>query len=166
MKNRNAFTLIEILVVVCVITILIGLTASATFSARRKASVSAATTEVEQLAAACKAYRVGNPEGAWPHPTGGAWVDAKRDVLKKLLGGDGADGLPALLDIPEERLEGSEGLYLDPWGNPYQIKTAADSTGEAGEIKIDEVVEVVVSFPGQFSRYYDAEDSGVTYTDL
>lgn len=166
MKNGQAFTLVEILVVVCVITVLIGLTASATFSARRKANVSAATTEVEQLAAACKAYRVGNSEGAWPCPTDGAWVDAKRDTLKNLLGGDGAGGIPALLDIPEERLEGSEGLYTDPWGNPYQIKTAADSGGEAGEIKIDEVVEVVVSFPGQFSRYYDAEDDDVTYVDF
>lgn len=166
--KRNAagagFTLVEILVVVCVIAILIGLTASAAYSARERAYKAAATTEVEQLSAAFKAYRVGDDEEAWPVDTAGAWVPVTKTTLAKLVGGDGR---PVLLSIPEERFEPGvdhngtavDEAYCDPWGRAYEVKTsrAGGEDGDAGRIEVTETIEVAVSFAAQFGRYYEWE---------
>ncbi len=158
--SRGAgFTLIEILVVVCVITILIGLTASATFSARQKAYVSTATTEAEQISLAFKAYRLSNEKGLWPFDTGGAWKPVKKDDIGVLLGGDDK---PVFLNVSEDQFE--DGEFRDPWGNAYEVRTfkpGEGDDGESGEIELKEIVEVVVSFPNQFGRYYDMDSSYV-----
>ena len=162
-EGGRGFTLIEILVVVCIITILIGLTASATFSARQKVYTGTATTEAEQIAAAFKSYRLSDDGGAWPYDTRGKWVAANAASLKNVLG---EDGKPVLLELSDDRLE--DGEFRDPWGNAYQIRTFAPGEGddgEAGEIELKEIVEVVVSFPNQFGRYYDIEAPYVD-TDL
>ena len=172
-RNANAstgFTLVEILIVVCVITVLIGLTASATASARQKSYIAAATTEVEQIAAAFKSYRLANPNGNWPHDTGGDWesVTDDNDGLKNLIGK--GDAAVVFLDLPDDRLENGE--FKDPWGHAYQFRTYSPGAsgsgeagdGEAGRIVMKEVVETVVSFPNQFGRYYEFGED-VPYVD-
>ncbi len=164
-ERRRGFTLIEILVVVCVITILIGLTASATFSARQKAYVATATTEAEQIAAAFKAYRLANEKSEWPWKTDGGWDSATKQSLGELLGEttyENGDPKPVFLNVSDDQFE--DGEFRDPWGNAYQIRTfdpGSDNSGEAGEIELQEVVEVVVSFPNQYGRYYEIESSYV-----
>ena len=159
-RANAAFTLVEILVVVCVITVLIGLTANAAFSARQRAYVSQATTECEQLCAALKTYRLADKSGKLPFDTRGSWTPVTRTMLGELIG-DGSG--PVLLDIADDRFEDAGGsqVYCDPWGNPYEIRTVDPSAesgageagdGEAGNIVLDETFEVVVSFPNQFSR--------------
>ena len=153
--SRAGFTLIEILVVVCIITILIGLTASATFSARQKVYTATATTEAEQLAAAFKSYRLADNDGNWPFDTHGNWAAATKTSLENLLGGDGKY---VFLNLSDDRFEDDE--FRDPWGNAYQIRTFAPGEGddgESGEIELQEIVEVVVSFPNQYGRYYEFE---------
>ena len=164
-RSARGFTLVEILVVVCVITVLVGLTANAAFSARQRGYVSQATTEAEQLCAALKTYRLADRNGKLPFDTKGAWTPATRDLIADLIGeGDAEDtGNAVLLDIAEDRFESVNGTlsYCDPWGNPYEIRTLDPSSdqgsgeageGEAGNIVLDETFEVVVSFANQFGR--------------
>ena len=165
-RKQAAFTLVEILVVVCVITVLIGLTANAAFSARQRAYVSQATTECEQLCAALKSYRLAEATGKLPFDTNGKYQPVTRGMLAGLIGdGNGAAiGGSVLLDIAEDRFEGDgeAAIYADPWGNAYEVRTfdpsSADSgageagDGEAGNIVLDETFEVVVSFLNQNAR--------------
>ena len=147
------------------ITILVGLTANASFSARQRAYVSQATTEAEQLCATFKTFRLSAQGGRLPFDTQGAWAPVTRDMLLPFIGESESDdtGNAVLLDIAEDRFEdvGGDLLYCDPWGNPYQVRTVDPASesgsgeageGEAGNIVLDETVEVVVSFPNQFSR--------------
>ena len=143
-RAAAGFTLVEMLVVICVITVLVGLTASATFSARQKAYTAAAHQECEQIAAAFKAYWLA--KGKWPIKAEN-WTDLDKGNMKKILGGDD-DGI-VYLSLDDTQFE-TEGTYVDPWGNPYQIRI-----DPMRNIVIEDSFESVVSFPNQFSGYYD-----------
>ena len=145
-RRRAGFTLVEMLVVICVITVLIGLTASATFSARQKAYTATAHQECEQIAAAFKAYWLA--KGAWPI-SAADWTNLDKNNMKKILGGD-TDGI-VYLALDDNQFE-PDGTYADPWGNPYQIKI-----DPMRDIVIEDTFTTVVSFPNQFSNYYDVD---------
>lgn len=145
-RRRAGFTLVEMLVVICVITVLIGLTASATFSARQKAYTATAHQECEQIAAAFKAYWLA--KGEWPFSSSD-WTNLDKNNMKKILGAD-TDGL-VYLALDDNQFE-PDGTYADPWGNPYQIKI-----DPMRDIVIEDSFTAVVSFPNQFSRYYDVD---------
>lgn len=144
-RPKAGFTLVEILVVICVITVLIGLTANATFSARQKAYKATATQECEQIASAFKAYWLAKQN--WP-ASASSWTDLDKQNMAKLLGKDD-DGI-VYLSLDENKFE-SDGTYVDPWGNPYQVMIDPKR-----DIVLEEVFEAVVSFPNQFSSYFDA----------
>lgn len=143
-RPSAGFTLVEMLVVICVITVLIGLTASATFSARQKAYTATAHQECEQIAAAFKAYWLA--KGKWPIAAEN-WKDLDKNNMTKILGGD--DDKIVYLALDDNQFE-TDGTYVDPWGNPYQIKIDPKR-----DIVIEDTFTAVVSFPNQFSSYYD-----------
>lgn len=145
-RRTAGFTLVEILVVICVITVLIGLTASATFSARQKAYTAAAHQECEQIAAAFKAYWLAN--GAWPI-SASDWKNLDKDNMRTILGDKGAG--PVYLALDDNQFE-TDGTYVDPWGNPYQIRI-----DPMRNIVIEDSFTAVVSFPNQFSLCYDVD---------
>ena len=150
-RPSAGFTLVEMLVVICVITVLIGLTANATFSARQKAYKAAATQECEQIVAAFKAYWLA--KGKWPIAAEN-WKDLDKNNMTKILGGD--DDKIVYLALDDNQFE-TDGTYVDPWGNPYQIKIDPKR-----DIVIEDTFTAVVSFPNQFFRYYD---SGAPYME-
>src|SRR5947209_7070659 len=74
-RRYNAFTLIELIVVVTVITILAGLVLSTVGYARKKGARARAETEIAAMSAACESYKADN--GVYPrdNPTPG-YTDA------------------------------------------------------------------------------------------
>ena len=63
-RRHNAFTLIELVVVVGLILVLTGLVLSTVGYARKKAARARAETEIAAMAAACENYKADN--GAYP----------------------------------------------------------------------------------------------------
>src|SRR5207247_5811154 len=63
-RRYNAFTLIELIVVVTVITILAGLVLSTVGYARKKGARARAETEIAAMSAACESYKADN--GIYP----------------------------------------------------------------------------------------------------
>ncbi len=71
-RRYNAFTLIELIVVVGIITVLAGLVLSTVGYARKKAARARAETEIAALATACENYRSDNavyPRGNGANPS-------------------------------------------------------------------------------------------------
>lgn len=129
---RRAFTLVELLVVVGMIAILMGAMTSAVQSARQRARIQKATSDVKVISQAILAYEVWNGDelptmGSRGSAAGG--VEATGDSLGFLIGkgdaqgvagGNGSSQLPALLMA---QLNGG-GKLLDPWGTPYRVTIA------------------------------------------
>ncbi len=138
LTDRKGFTLVELLVVVGMIAVLMGATTSAVQSARERARVQKATSDVKVISQAILAYEIWNGDEL---PTMGSrgraasGVDATSSTLGFLLGqgsakgtaggkGESASGeLPVLL---MGQLQGN-GVLRDPWGTPYKV-TIAEST--------------------------------------
>jgi type II secretory pathway pseudopilin PulG len=73
-RARGAFTLIELVLVVGIITVLTGLVLSTVSYARKKAALARAETEIAAMAAACENYKADN--GIYPRdPTANTATD-------------------------------------------------------------------------------------------
>jgi len=151
-RRLRGFTLIEMLLVIAIIGILMALVGTAAYSAHQRAYVTRANAEAQQIAAAFKSYWVA--KNKWPgygtSGTGGTFVPLTRKNLEPLMGGD-ADGT-VYIDIPPDSFDGdgADAPFLDPWGNPYQIRIDAilDTT-------VSDTLEGVVSFPNYMRHYYE-----------
>jgi len=160
--GRGGFSLVELLAVTAIIALLMGLAASAAFSAHQRAYRAQATVEAQQVAAALRSYWVANRK--WPDGLKDVKDEAlNEDNLKELVGAN--EGGVVYLAVPPERFESLEPgnpdakkFYLDPWGNPYHVTTRSpdrtDETSESGTITVKEMYESVVAFPNQFGDYY------------
>ena len=129
---RKAFTLVELLVVVGMIAILMGAMTSAVQSARQRARIQKATSDVKVISQAILAYEIWNGDelptmGSRGKAAGG--VDATGSSLGFLIGrgnaegvagGSGSSQLPVLL-MAQLR---SGGAIVDPWGTPYKVTIA------------------------------------------
>ncbi len=156
-RASRGFSLVELLAVTAIIAMMMGLAASAAFSAHQRAYRAQATVEAQQIAAALRSYWVANRK----------WPDGLKDVRNteltednlKVLVGDG--GGTVYLAVPPERFEddgSGKKKYLDPWGNAYRVTTKSpdrtDDSSESGTITVKELYEGVVAFPNQFGDYY------------
>ena len=132
-KAHSAFTLVELLVVVGMIAILMGAMTSAVQSARERARIQKATSDVKVISQAILAYEIWNGDelptlGSRGRAASGA--DANASSLGFLIGkgnaagaggkGGLADKLPVLL-MAQLR---SGGSMVDPWGTPYKVTIA------------------------------------------
>ena len=131
-KLSPAFTLVELLVVVGMIAILMGAMTSAVQSARQRARIQKATSDVKVISQAILAYEIWNGDelptlGSRGRAASGA--EANEGSLGFLMGkgnaqgvagGNGSGELPVLL-MAQLRNGGS---IIDPWGTPYKVTIA------------------------------------------
>ena len=147
MRKIRAFTLIELMVVMVVISILTSLITTGAFRAVGSAQESRAKSDIVALEAALERYRLDT--GVYPLTVAGG------NLFKTWLQTDSLAPtiiqVPPLLPIPLDTV-GWDGPYmsfksnellvdafLDPWGNPYQYQcpgVAHDSTTNAYDISI------------------------------
>ena len=114
-----AFTLIELLVVIAIIAILAGLAFPAVQGAMGSAKKAQARNDVNQLAAAVKAFQL--DYGKLP-----AIKDDAAEVVKALIGSNTSVNPRNIVFFePKTAKGGKKGWdganYLDPWGSPYKV---------------------------------------------
>ncbi|MCF7849525.1 MAG: type II secretion system GspH family protein [Kiritimatiellales bacterium] len=144
MKNKNAFTLIELLIVIAVIGILMSIMMPAISGAKRSAMKAQAQTEMKSIETAIKSYF--NEYGKLPAPSdfsqGGGDLPLDPDNSKKVimvLTADEAEGgtaNPREIMFLEPQGNNQQGEFNDPWGEQYRI---ALDTSYDGELNISEI---------------------------
>lgn len=153
-RGRAGFTLIEILVVAGIIAILMGMIGSASFTARQRAYQAQANAEVRELAAAFRAYWL--TYGYWPPEVQGFGSDESykpisrallRSIMGENLSGAGANTREIVfLQIADKNFgvdnSGSADMFLDPWGNAYQM-----AFGRRVKIERSALYSSTVAFP-------------------
>jgi prepilin-type N-terminal cleavage/methylation domain-containing protein len=77
-KGYNAFTLIELIVVIAVIVILVGLVLSTVGYVQKKAARSRAETEIAAMSVACESYKADN--GVYPNNSDTNTLNARGDL--------------------------------------------------------------------------------------
>ena len=125
--SKRGFTLIELLVVVAMIAVLGAAFTSSVASARQRARIQKATTEVKVISQAILAYENWD-QGSGRHELP---IRSDVDVDKGSLGfilGDGGNAesggkIPAMLMAALT----SEGKMLDPWGKAYRVRIKESS---------------------------------------
>lgn len=123
-KRRSGFTLVELLVVMGMIAIIMGAMTSAVTSARARARIQKATSDVKVITQAILAYE-NYAQGGKLEQTGG-WKDADMSNLGFLLGkkGSALESGGTIPNLISAALNG-KGQILDPWGHPYRFKITA-----------------------------------------
>src|SRR5438445_10621229 len=107
-RRYNAFTLIELIVVVTVITILAGLVLSTVGYARKKGARARAETEIAAMSAACESYKADN--GVYPRDTNNT-----TDNLAALTASPTPDPRPTSYDPSDSRYAAASFyLYAQP----------------------------------------------------
>ena len=116
-SSKRAFTMVELLVVVGMIAVIMGALTTSVQSARHRARVQKATSEVKIVTQALLAFE--NYNRILPTMNE---VDCNRMSLGFLLGDGGSaqvgGQIPALL---QASLSGGTGSMMDPWGTPYKV---------------------------------------------
>jgi prepilin-type N-terminal cleavage/methylation domain-containing protein len=138
--KRIGFTLIEMLTVTAIIAILMGMIGAATFAARQRAYQAQAQTEVRELAAALRSYWL--TYGAWPPEVQAfndvtAFKSASKDLLLSLMADPSMDMSTTgcnkrrivFMQLGDKHFgtdnNNQKDVYLDPWGNAYEMAFAA-----------------------------------------
>ena len=117
--TRKGFTLIELLVVIAMLVILMGAATTSVVSAQRRAKISRAQTEAQELTKAILAYANYTDDGTLSELSGLDDSEASEDNLKYVLGKVTKRGstVPVLYNASVAK----NGKFLDPWGNPYRV---------------------------------------------
>jgi len=149
MKQRDGFTLIEILVVMGIMSLLAGLLMGGLNAAKGKAKKTQAKKEVSQIVTAWTAYYgdykrfpdvVPNGSGETSYTI----TEMGRDAIRILQGNYHGDWAgkntrnTVYLDFHKEYTDQSDfNGYNDPWGNIYQVRL--DKAPYDGEVSIPSI---------------------------
>ena len=133
MKKKQAFTLIEMLIVIAIIGMLAALLLPAIARVRKHAKLATARAETRQLAAAWKQYY--SAYERWPSPDliGDAEMPVRitEDLARILAGGsyvdsDGREQNPKRLRFMEFSHLNSDGIPVTPWADTSAGGTTED----------------------------------------
>jgi type II secretory pathway pseudopilin PulG len=112
-KHRyNAFTLIELVLVIGIITVLAGLVLSTVGYARKKGALARAETEIAAMSAACENYKADN--GAYPRE------GASTDILDARVSGNPSTYQAASLYVYKQ-LSGDSAANRNPTTKSYMV---------------------------------------------
>ena len=119
---RRAFTLIELLVVVAMIAVLSGAVGAGVNAARKRALITKARAEAQEITNAILAYANYTDDGTLKELAGKlSNSDASSSSLDFLIGkGPNRRGSPVPVLYNAAATKGS-GAFLDPWGHPYRV---------------------------------------------
>ncbi len=136
-RASNAFTLIEMIVVVGMLAILMGVAFSGIGQARAQAKVAKANVELREMINAWLSYEAAYDD--WPVEVKGEDLVASAANLKELLGAnqDKAVYLNAQM---------VNGNFLDPWGTPYHFRLINKSDSST---QVREKFPAAVTFPNR-----------------
>jgi prepilin-type N-terminal cleavage/methylation domain-containing protein len=137
MNNRgNAFTLVEMLVVLGMISILMGVTFTGVGKARTQARIVKANAEIRELMNAWLAYEAAYDD--WPASIEGDELEASESNLGELLGKNETEAV--FLDA-----QLVNGFFRDPWGTPYRFRIMK----ERGENRATDGFGAAIAFPNR-----------------
>ncbi len=118
--RRRGFTLVELLVVVGMIAVLMGAMTTSARSARHRARVQKATSDVKVISQAILAYENYGRGETYELPTLNR-VEAGKDTLGFLLGDGSGPQSGGQMPVLLQAALSSGGKILDPWGRPYYV---------------------------------------------
>lgn len=123
---KKAFTLIELLVVIAMIMILMGAVGSSVVSAQKRAKISRAETEAQELTKAILAYANYTESGDLSEVPSLNNTEATEQNLQFVLGKVRQRG--ALVPVLYNASVAKDGRFLDPWGRPYRVTVKRGET--------------------------------------
>ena len=125
-KVHQGFTLIELLVVIAMIVIIMASMTTAVASARERARIQKATSDVKVISQAILAYENYVRGGQYDLPERSD-VDASgsESSLGFLIGKGGAAKSGGEIPVLLQAALDSGGTMRDPWGTPYKVKIKA-----------------------------------------
>jgi len=135
-RASNAFTLVEMLVVVGMLGILMGVSASGIGQARKQAAVAKANAELRELINAWLSYEASFDD--WPVQVSGRQIDATSSALSELLGNNEQKTVYLNAQMVN-------GAFRDPWGTPYRFRLL----NESGQSPVTEEFGAAVTFPNR-----------------
>ena len=161
-----AFTLIELLVVIAIIAVLASLGFAAMRGALESGKKAQARNDVQQIAAAVRAFQLEYGRMPSSQTGGDSYTDDNASVIKALIGKD-EDLNPRNIGFlsPKTTQTGKGGMdpssstFYDPWGNSYFIKLNTDYDNVV-EYYGDNYVTVVVGSKGPNKRQDNPNESG------
>lgn len=151
LNNRsNAFTLVEMLVVIGMLSILMGVTFTGIGKARTQARVVKANAEIRELMNAWLAYEASYDD--WPVSISGTELEANESNLAELIGKNETDTVYLNAQMVN-------GAFRDPWGTPYQFKIVQ----QQGNInKATDEFGAAVTFPNRHRPTLPGNTSSTT----
>lgn len=129
MRRPNAFTLVELLVVMGVLALLAGITLGVAHGIRGHRKEQQARSELAALTVALESYRA--EYGDYPLATGPGGSAENARILAASLGPAGGGG-PGFLDRDRFAWDRPGEILLDPWGQPYTYQYDPGWTGRFG----------------------------------
>lgn len=140
-SHPEAFTLIELLIVIAIIAILAALAFPAAQGALNSGKKAQARNDVQQIAAAIRAFEL--EYGRLPttevstgnNDVGEFYTEDSKNVIKALIGQDTGLNPKGIVFLEAKAAKGnkggvaSDGTFYDPWGRSYVIKLDSNYNG-------------------------------------